>query len=175
MLNDLKKSTVPLLMDMTEQQAKLAMEIALDQTRKFGPTSLGHEDYAMSAVEKLLLQEETPANIEAWIRLVITNMMIDRAKKLKVRKPSLRGLEPEVLDSMLGNSRKSSMSSKVVNQDLVADLLEQLSDKDQRLLILDAAGFKTKEIAQELGYANAKVVATRLKQVRLKLKERLNG
>jgi DNA-directed RNA polymerase specialized sigma24 family protein len=76
---------------------------------------------------------------------------------------------------MLGNSRKSSMSSKVVNQDLVADLLEQLSDKDQRLLILDAAGFKTKEIAQELGYANAKVVATRLNQVRLKLKEQLDG
>jgi len=162
-------------MDMTEQQAKLAMEIALDQTRKFGSTSLGHEDYAMTAVEKLLLQEEAPANVEAWIRLVVTNMMIDRAKKLKVRKPSLRGLEPEVLDSMLGNSRKSSMSSKVVNQDLVADLLEQLSDKDQRLLILDAAGFKTKEIAQELGYANAKVVATRLKQVRLKLKEQLDG
>jgi DNA-directed RNA polymerase specialized sigma24 family protein len=67
------------------------------------------------------------------------------------------------------------MSSKIVNQDLVADLLEELSEKDQRLLILDAAGFKTKEIAEELGYANAKVVATRLKQVRLKLKERING
>jgi DNA-directed RNA polymerase specialized sigma24 family protein len=40
---------------------------------------------------------------------------------------------------------------------------------------LDAAGFKTKEIAQELGYANAKVVATRLNQVRLKLKEQLDG
>ena len=151
------------------------MDIALDQTRRFGPTSLGHEDYAMTAVEKLLLQEEAPPNIEAWIRLVVTNMMIDRAKKMKARKPSLRGLEPEILDTMVSGSRVRSMSSKIANQDLVANLLEELSEKDQRLLIMDAAGFKTKEIAEELGYANAKVVATRLKQVRLKLKERING
>ncbi len=162
-------------MKLTDDQAKWAMDIALDQTRRFGPTSLGHEDYAMTAVEKLLLQDEAPPNIEAWIRLVVTNMMIDRAKKLKARKPSLRGLEPEILDTMVSGSRVRSMSSKIANQDLVANLLEELSEKDQRLLIMDAAGFKTKEIAEELGYANAKVAATRLKQVRLKLKERLDG
>ncbi|NCX01232.1 MAG: hypothetical protein EBW75_06510 [Actinobacteria bacterium] len=162
-------------MKLSDDEAKWAMKVALDQSKRFGPSSLGYEDYAASAVEKLLMQEQPPPNIEAWIRLVVTNMMYDRNKKVKARKPSLRGLEPEVLDSMLGNSRKSSMSSKIVNQDLVADLLEELSEKDQRLLILDAAGFKTKEIAEELGYANAKVVATRLKQVRQRLKERLDG
>ena len=47
-------------MDMTEQQAKWAMDVVLDQTRRFRPTSLGHEDYATTAVEKLLLREETP-------------------------------------------------------------------------------------------------------------------
>jgi macrodomain Ter protein organizer (MatP/YcbG family) len=112
---------------LSDDEAKWAMKVALDQSKRFGPSSLGYEDYAASAVERLLMQEKPPPNIEAWIRLVVTNIMYDRSKKIKARKPSLRGLEPEVLDSMLGNSRKRSMSSKIVNQDLVADLLEELS------------------------------------------------
>jgi RNA polymerase sigma factor (sigma-70 family) len=157
-------------MKLTDEQARWALNIALNQTKKFGPTSLGHEDYAMSAVEKLIEQEEEPPNLEAWLRLVVTNIMLDRSKKLRARKPSLRGLDPEVLDSMLNGVRKTSMSSQIANQSLLVDLLEELNEKDQRILILDAAGFKTKEIAEELGYANAKVAATRLKQVRNKLK-----
>jgi len=149
------------------------MMVALDQSKRFGITSLGYEDYAASAVEKLLMQEQAPANIEAWIRLVITNMMYDRNKKIKARKPSLRGLEPDQLDAMLVGQRKTSLSTQVVNQELLADLLEDLSEKDQRLLILDAAGMKSKEIAEELGFANAKVVATRIQQVRKKLKEQV--
>jgi RNA polymerase sigma factor (sigma-70 family) len=157
-------------MKLTDEQARWALNIALNQTKKFGPTSLGHEDYAMSAVEKLIEQEEEPPNLEAWLRLVVTNIMLDRSKKLRARKPSLRGLDPEVLDSMLNGVRKTSMSTQIANQSLLVDLLEELNEKDQRILILDAAGFKTKEIAEELGYANAKVAATRLKQVRNKLK-----
>ena len=160
-------------MKLSEEEAKWAMKIALDQSMRFGATSLGYEDYAATAVEKLLMQEQAPANIEAWIRLVVTNMMFDRNKKIKARKPSLRGLEPEQLDAMLTGQRKISFSSKIANEDMVANLLEDLNEKDQRLLILDAAGFKTSEIADELGYANAKVVATRLKQVRNRLKEEI--
>jgi RNA polymerase sigma factor (sigma-70 family) len=158
-------------MKLSDDEAKWAMKVALDQSKRFGPSSLGYEDYAASAVEKLLMQEEPPPNIEAWIRLVVTNMMYDRSKKIRARKPSLRGLEPDQLDAMLLGQRKASLSTEVVNQALLTDLLEDLSEKDQRLLILDAAGMKSKEIAEELGFANAKVVATRIQQVRKKLKK----
>ena len=151
------------------------MEVALDQSRRFGITSLGYEDYAASAVEKLLEQEEEPPNLEAWLRLVVTNMMYDRSRKIKARKPSLRGLEPDQLDAMLVGQRKTSLSTQVANQDLLADLLEDLNEKDQRLLILDAAGMKSKEIAEELGFANAKVVATRIQQVRKKLQQEVRN
>lgn len=162
-------------MKLSDDEAKWAMKVALDQSMRFGPTSLGYEDYAASAVEKLLMQEPAPANIEAWIRLVVTNMMFDRSKKIKARKPSLRGLEPDQLDAMLLGQRKTSLSTQVANQELLADLLEDLSEKDQRLLILDAAGMKSKEIAEELGFANAKVVATRIQQVRKKLRKALES
>ena len=162
-------------MKLSDDEAKWAMKVALDQSKRFGPTSLGYEDYAASAVEKLLIQEEPPPNIEAWIRLVVTNMMYDRSKKIRARKPSLRGLEPDQLDAMLLGQRKASLSTEVVNQALLTDLLEDLSEKDQRLLILDAAGMKSKEIAEELGFANAKVVATRIQQVRRKIRKALES
>jgi RNA polymerase sigma factor (sigma-70 family) len=162
-------------MKLSDDEAKWAMKVALDQSKRFGPSSLGYEDYAASAVEKLLMQEEPPPNIEAWIRLVVTNMMYDRSKKISARKPSLRGLEPDQLDAMLLGQRKASLSTQVVNQALLTDLLEDLSEKDQRLLILDAAGMKSKEIAEELGFANAKVVATRIQQVRRKIRKALES
>lgn len=158
-------------MKLSDDEAKWAMKVALDQSKRFGPSSLGYEDYAASAVEKLLMEEKPPPNMEAWIRMVVTNMMYDRNKKIKARKPSLRGLEPDQLDAMLFGQRKTSLSTQVANQALLTDLLEELSEKDQRLLILDAAGMKSKEIAEELGFANAKVVATRIQQVRRKLKK----
>ena len=162
-------------MKLSDAQAKWALKVALEQSQRFGITSLGYEDYAASAVEKLLEQEEEPPNLEAWLRLVVTNMMYDRNRKIKARKPSLRGLEPDQLDAMLVGQRKTSISTQVANQDLLADLLEDLSEKDQRLLILDAAGMKSKEIAEELGFANAKVVATRIQQVRKKLRKALES
>lgn len=158
-------------MKLSDEEATWVMKIALDQSKRFGPSSLGYEDYAASAVEKLLMEEKPPPNMEAWIRMVVTNMMYDRNKKIKARKPSLRGLEPDQLDAMLFGQRKTSLSTQVANQALLTDLLEELSEKDQRLLILDAAGMKSKEIAEELGFANAKVVATRIQQVRRKLKK----
>ncbi len=48
-------------------------------------TTLGAEDYAASAIEKLLEQKERPANIEAWLRLTINNQYIDRFRKIQAR------------------------------------------------------------------------------------------
>jgi DNA-directed RNA polymerase specialized sigma24 family protein len=67
------------------------------------------------------------------------------------------------------------MSSLIAIKDQVADILDQLPEKEQQLLVLDAAGFTTEEISKELGYASAKVVATRIKQVRIKIKQNILG
>jgi hypothetical protein len=40
-------------------------------------TSLGYEDYATSAIEKLLEQTKKPANAVAWIRKTIANQQIE--------------------------------------------------------------------------------------------------
>jgi RNA polymerase sigma factor (sigma-70 family) len=142
---------------------------------KWSHTSLGAEDYASTAIEKLLKQKEKPENIEAWLKMVITNMMIDRHKKMKARKPSLRALSPEEIQAMAVGRNDRSLTSLLAIKDQVADILDGLPDKEQQLLVLDAAGFTTKEIAEELGYASAKVVATRIKQVRKRILESIRN
>jgi RNA polymerase sigma factor (sigma-70 family) len=158
-------------MKFTDEELKRALTVANKFAMKWTHTSLGAEDYASTAIEKLLQQKEKPENIEAWLKMVITNMMIDRHKKLKARKPSLRDLSPEEIQAMAVGRNDRSLTSLLAIKDQVADILDALPDKEQQLLVLDAAGFTTKEIAEELGYASAKVVATRIKQVRKKLKE----
>ena len=160
-------------MNYTDEELKKALAVANKYAQKWTHTSLGFEDYAATAIEKLLLQANKPENVEAWIKLVIRNMMIDRSKKLKARKPSIRDMSPEEIQALAVGRNDRSMSSLVVDQELVAGILDELPDKEQQLLILEAAGFSTKEIATELGYAGAKVVATRIKQVRKKIRNSL--
>ena len=64
-----------LRMKLSDDDAKLDLKVALDQSMSVGPTSLEYEQYAASAVEELLMQEQALANIEDIIRLVATNMM----------------------------------------------------------------------------------------------------
>ena len=162
-------------MDYTDDELKRALVVANKYAKKWTHTSLGFEDYAASAIEKLLLQKQRPENIEAWLKMVITNIMIDRHKKIKARKPSLRDLSPEEIQALAVGRNNRSMTSLIVINDHVAEILDGLPDKEQQLLILDAAGFSTKEIAEELGFANAKVVATRIQQVRKKLRKAVDS
>jgi RNA polymerase sigma factor (sigma-70 family) len=160
-------------MQYSEEELQKALTTANKFAQKWTHTSLGFEDYAATAIEKLLIQERKPENIEAWLKMVITNMMIDRHKKIKARKPSLRDLSPEEIQAIAVGRNDRSMTSLFAIKDYVANILDSLPVKEQQLLILDAAGFSTKEISEELGYAGAKVVATRIKQVRNKVRASL--
>lgn len=162
-------------MNYTDEELKKALAVANKYAQKWTHTSLGFEDYAATAVEKLLLQDQRPENIEAWLKMVITNMMIDRHKKIKARKPSLRDLSPEEIQAIAVGRNDRSTTSLIAIKDYVADILDGLPDKEQQVLILDAAGFSTKEIASELGYANARVVATRIEQIRKKIRNSINS
>ena len=159
----------------TDEELKQALLIATKYARTWEQTSLGNEDYAATAMEKLIVLKEKPANLEAWIKLVIKNMMIDRHRKISKRPATLREMSPEEIQAIAIGRNDPSLTSLVGNQDVVAKLLEKLDPKYQQLLILDAAGYPSREIAEELGYKNARVVATLIKKLRNELKEQLKG
>jgi hypothetical protein len=63
---------------LTDEQAKYAWKVALNISGKNGHSTLGHEDFAAQAIEKLLMLETLPDNLEGWLKAVITNLYIDR-------------------------------------------------------------------------------------------------
>jgi DNA-directed RNA polymerase specialized sigma24 family protein len=137
-------------------------------------TSLGADDYAAQAIEKLLQQEARPNNIEGWLALTIKRQYIDRFKKIKARGGgSNRNLTDEQWEMEMVSHAVRSPSLLVGRRDQVEEILDVLNQKEKEILILSAAGYDNHEIAMHLGYKTNKIVATRLAQIVKKVNETL--
>jgi DNA-directed RNA polymerase specialized sigma24 family protein len=135
-------------------------------------TTLGPEDYAASAIEKLLEQSEKPANVEAWLRKTINNQYIDRFRKIEARGGvSHREWSDERWEEEMVSHAFGSPSVMVAIKDQVDQVLKVLNEKEKELLILAAAGFDNHQIAEYAGYKTNKIVATRLAQIAQKVRD----
>ena len=133
-------------------------------------TSLGPEDYASQAIEKLLQQETRPNNVEGWIALTIKRQYIDRFKKIQARGGgSNRDLTDEQWEIEMVSHAIRSPSLMIQRRDQVEQVLSVLNDKEKEILILSVAGYDNHEIAMYLDYRTNKIVATRLAQIRSKV------
>ena len=162
-------------MELTEEQAKHAWKVALNISGKNGHTTLGHEDFAAQAIEKLLKLEAMPDNLEGWLKAVITNLYIDRNRNVDARHRNLGktfvGHTDDEIAELVTDKDQPSMSSLIVNVEFAREVLESLSPTDQQILVLHTAGHSTAEIAIQLDFANAQVVATKIGQIRTKLQK----
>ena len=75
------------------------------------------------------------------------------------------------VSALIQRSHGSAIVNKMVNQEKVKKILEDLEPRDQELLMWHFSGKDNKEIALEMKYASAKVVATRIGQLIKKLQE----
>jgi DNA-directed RNA polymerase specialized sigma24 family protein len=138
-------------------------------------TTLGAEDYAASAIEKLLEQKERPANIEAWLRLTINNQYIDRFRKIQARGGvTIREWSDERWEEEMVSRAVGSPSVLVVARAQIAEILDVLTVKEKEILIMHAAGFDNHQIANYLNFKSNKIVATRLAQISQKVKTKLD-
>ena len=137
-------------------------------------TSLGPEDYASQAIEKLLQQENRPFNVEGWLALTINRQYIDRFKKIQARGGgSNRDLTEEQWEMEMVSHAVRSPSLMIQRRDQVEEVLSVLNQKEKEILILSAAGYDNHEIAMYLNYRNNKIVATRLGQIAEKVTKAL--
>jgi RNA polymerase sigma factor (sigma-70 family) len=137
-------------------------------------TSLGPEDYASQAIEKLLQQEVRPNNIEGWLALTIKRQYIDRFKKIEARGGgSNRNLSDEQWEMEMISHAVRSPSLLIQRRDQVEEVLNVLNQREKEILILSVAGYDNHEIAMHLGYKTNKIVATRLAQIAKKVQEAL--
>ena len=137
-------------------------------------TSLGPEDYASQAIEKLLQQETRPNNVEGWLALTIKRQYIDRFKKIQARGGgSNRDLSDEQWEYEMLSHAVRSPSLLVQRREQVSEILDLLTEKEREILILSAAGYDNHEIAMYLNYRTNKIVATRLAQIAKKVQAAL--
>jgi len=162
-------------MELTDEQAKYAWKVALNISGKNGHSTLGPEDFAAQAIEKLLKLEKMPDNLEGWLKAVITNLYIDRNRHIDARHRNLGqtfvGHTDDEIAELVANKDQPSLSSLFVNVEFAREILESLSPTDQQILVLLTAGHSTAEIAIQLDFANAQVVATKIGQIRTKLQK----
>lgn len=159
-------------LDQWQQWQSVARQASI---RRGQITSLGHEDYAAQAIEKLLIQDARPANVEAWLRLTIKNAYIDRWRKITARGFQLNA---DIDDREFENELKSALlgpKSAYMVQESVNEILGYLSDKHQRLVLLYAAGYEADEIAAELGYGSQQAVSNQLRRIQHALTERFDN
>jgi DNA-directed RNA polymerase specialized sigma24 family protein len=137
-------------------------------------TSLGYEDYAAQAIEKLIEQPTRPSNIEGWLALTIKRQYIDRFRKIQARGgASNRELSDEEWEEEMVVFAVGSPSALVQRQESVKEVLALLTDKEREILIMAAAGYDNHDIANYLNYRTNKIVATRLQQIREKVRAAL--
>jgi DNA-directed RNA polymerase specialized sigma24 family protein len=137
-------------------------------------TSLGYEDYAAQAIEKLIEQPTRPSNIEGWLALTINRQYIDRFRKIQARGgASNRELSDEEWEEEMVVFAVGSPSALVQRQESVKEVLALLTDKEREILIMAAAGYDNHDIAMYLNYRTNKIVATRLQQIREKVRNAL--
>jgi DNA-directed RNA polymerase specialized sigma24 family protein len=137
-------------------------------------TSLGPEDYASQAIEKLLQQENRPNNVEGWLALTIKRQYFDRFRKIQARGGrSNRELTDEQWEIEMVSHAVRSPSLMVQRKDQVEQVLNVLNEKEKEILILSAAGYDNHEIAMYLDYRTNKIVATRLAQIAKKVQAAL--
>lgn len=154
-----------------EEWQKLARKLSKSKKQA---TSLGAEDYAAQAIEKLLQQKERPANIEGWLALTIKRQYIDRFKKIQARGgASNRDLTDEEWEIEMISHAVRSPSIIIQRRDQVEQILSVLNQKEKEILILSAAGYDNHEIAMHLNYGSNKIVATRLAQIKVKIQNEI--
>ena len=136
------------------------------------------QDLASLVMEKLLKAETRPPNVEAWITTVAGTTFIDlwrtrsQVAKVDIEDESLHRDEEftrAVTETLMGPK------TAYIFQESVHEILGYLPEKQQKMILMSAAGFSNLEIADELGYASSNAVANQLRRTREEITERLES
>jgi RNA polymerase sigma factor (sigma-70 family) len=136
------------------------------------------QDLASNVMEKLIKAEERPENIEAWIRRVTTTTFIDMWRtRSKYKKEDIDNDQHMEDQFFLRQITETMMGPKTafILQETVNELLGELSEKNQKLVLMKAAGFSSAEIAEELGYASPQAVSNQLRRIQEQIKTHMES
>ena len=136
------------------------------------------QDLASNVMEKLVEAANRPENVEAWIRRVTTTTFIDMWRtRSKYKKEDIDNDQHMEDQFFLRQITETMMGPKTafILQETVTELLGELSEKNQKLVLMKAAGFSSAEIAEELGYASPQAVSNQLRRIQEQIKTHMES
>ena len=159
--------------DVTAEEWETWQRIAQNASRGRNRSSYNSsQDLASNVMEKLLKAEERPENIEAWIKRATGTTFIDmwrtRSRLQKVDIQDEQFLRA-VSETMMGPKTAYML------QESVNEILGFLSERNQKLVLMKAAGFTTTEIAEDLGYGSPQAVSNQLRRIQEEIKEHMES
>jgi RNA polymerase sigma-70 factor (ECF subfamily) len=111
------------------------------------------DDIAQEAFVRLLKQSLPEAEVRPWLFTVAMNLVRDHARKIE-RRQRLLTTAPVMVSSFASPDEGVERGEQV---QAVRVVLDQLSERDQQLLLMREEGFKYEEIARVIGVAPASV------------------
>lgn len=111
------------------------------------------DDIAQEAFVRLLRQDLPEAEVRPWLFTVAMNLVRDHARKIE-RRQRLLTTAPSMVSGFAPPDEGVERSEQVQS---VRAVLDQLSERDQQLLLMREEGFKYEEIANVIGVAPASV------------------
>lgn len=127
------------------------------------------QDLASLVMEKLLKATERPPNVEAWIRRATETTFIDlwrtRTPIHKVDIDAFNADDDEIFARQVTETLMGPKSAYIFKES-IREILAALPEQHQQIILMAAAGFKSQEIAEELGYANRNVVSNQLRRIK---------
>ena len=165
--------------DVTAEEWESWQRIAQTASRGRNRSSYNSsQDLASNVMEKLVKAANRPENIEAWIRRVTTTTYIDmwRARS-RLKKVDIDNYQDTDDADFLRAVSETMMGPKTAYmlQESVNEILGFLSERNQKLVLMKAAGFTTTEIAEDLAYGSPQAVSNQLRRIQEEIKERFEG
>lgn len=150
-----------------------AHAFALARARRLIQDSHTAQDVAQDAMIRLLVQDSPPANIEAWLTRVVTNLANDHHRQQNRRQPPPgaigEGGLPEERD-LLDRGLAKWVSGPALDAIKLQNVLDSLNQRERQILTLHLQGWTNSEIADELGYANEASVRTQLSRTKSRIR-----
>jgi len=165
--------------DVTAEEWESWQRIARNASQGRNRSSMNSsQDLASNVMEKLVKAANRPENIEAWIRRVTTTTYIDmwraRSRLQKVDIDDFQVMQDEQFLRAVSETMMGPKTAYML-QESVNEILGFLSERNQKLVLMKAAGFTTTEIAEDLGYGSPQAVSNQLRRIQEEIKEHMES
>lgn len=155
-----------------ESQIQAVLSLAFRVAKRKGLSIDDSADIAQEVAVAYLAGETRPAdNWEAWVTTVTKNRVIDHQRRVAIVGRASDQDQHTDFDAYRQGQFEMGSSLRASSRVMLDELLSGLSERDRKILTLDAIGLSKSEIAEQVGLANANSARVTLSRIKKRLRD----